>query len=1506
MQGTKMAYDSTTAIDLSIGQSVELYSDNYFHATDGKRLSRVRSFEKKLANPYDAKYGIGQSAVYSRTQELSDKVDALAIFKTTLTSSSSSGSSVYLITRYDTTTPSDYNAFSALRSKIEHLSRLDNDIAQGLITFAQGLISNGDATIKGDTEIDKALTVLGTINAGADVIISGLLHALGKIKGDSDLELAGDAVIGGKLTVKDAIEALKTIAAKGDISTEGNVTADLNMTAKGAVKGKTLESEEKATVGTDLSVKNDATVKNQLTVEKEIFTRAMTVGSQYVPDTFGGRVWEDEEGNVHFECDFLLVHKKAQFKELEIDKMSHVGGCLVISPAGMECTRVVPIWNAEGTIIIAYKCYCATEDGDGRKIYVEFAEGDLARCQEFNVETQADGYSGNRYYWRKVLDVGYTKPEYDSEGNLVETDYDPERGVEGWIILGNAVGEYDTGSDAPQAGDSIVAMGNATDTSRQAVTIISSYGEGSPYIYQFTGINTFALKKDNLKTAISPSGNKFTGQFVIEGTGQDVLDYIENNTYLDSFSMMLTSEFEGIVVDDGGEPVSGTLPRETTVTVYRGTQSQIGFALSVECHGCKAAAVNQTVYLSEVYDDYAWVEITATKQDCPKLTKTWTIAKVPEGAVGADGLHAVVFEIEPDVKRVFVDGSDNCDPEELGCKVYMTIGGEVRREISSSTANDQDSYQTDDDLVYLDGMLIVTKKTGTQVPTDLSLAYLIERAEDEVTGTDTNATYETGMESDGKKTTATGVRSVAVTATRTDDKDPAEVPYTGPIAMTADMRRIVFKLYKSGTLVDMETVEIQADATSMMKEYSYRFETNERLFESHYQMIIGSKQYLETNIQQTAEQILLQAKKYTDEGISSQASLILSAEEIQTWVYTKDEIDGMELVNQTMLNQTASSITASAERYVDGKLMGYATTEWTSTQIQSKVEDLENGAISTLTQTATEIEGRVTDAEGNISQLRLDVDGLSSLVGSSQEAIDAIQDLIGEKEYYEQGTNPAEEWEDSFYNHLGAVWLMTGNSMVYVDTETREQLAIVKGHTYRYYDIKGSKTGWEDVTSVADSASYISQTKDKIAAVVANFDENGNPTEASGIVTTAYGNELWSEKYVTDIKGDTYTMKGYIDARYNEIISAVTTNTNNITAAAEAAEQAAQDAADAAAAAAVKGEYYSQQTNPYPEWDTPNEHIGAVWYATQTGIGLYYPDGTSAATTAEHSYRFIGTIGSKGCWEDITNTYTQASYISQKANSITAVVGNFDENGKLLESSSIAVTIGAIQSRVKDLEGNSVTVTQTATGYTITVGNESADLCSVEYLQNQISMKVNSDDLKETGIDIEQGKITVTTDQFEIQKDNGDGTKTTTASINSDGVLECNGGIFKGDILANSLKLKVASTEWNETAQATIGNIDGGAIVAAYTDLFIPLPILDTDQMVSIDLISMMRSRVAPSITFQSTDSDCKIGSNEFFLSDFDTTDVIWTGIYGKLIGYNVSGVTYWNVIDLTTGISAS
>lgn len=77
-------------------------------------------------------------------------------------------------------------------------------------------------------------------------------------------------------------------------------------------------------------------------------------------------------------------------------------------------------------------------------------------------------------------------------------------------------------------------------------------------------------------------------------------------------------------------------------------------------------------------------------------------------------------------------------------------------------------------------------------------------------------------------------------------------------------------------------------------------------------------------------------------------------------------------------------------------------------------------------------------------------------------------------------------------------------------------------------------------------------------------------------------------------------------------------------------------------------------------------------------------------------------------------------------------------------------------------------------------------------------------DLKSTGVDIENGKITATADKFEIRNNSGE----TTASVNDNGLLEVNAGLFSGFVRK---KLTVITPE--NIGQYTIPSAQLGYVV---------------------------------------------------------------------------------------------
>ena len=115
------------------GQRINLVDDTYF---ENGRISRVLGWEMNLDIPWDSPvYTIGESMPYSRIGEIEDKVDSLTYKGQTYTGGIGG---VYLIKVNDSTAASDSNAFSALRSIKEFVSKRREDTAYGKIHFLQG------------------------------------------------------------------------------------------------------------------------------------------------------------------------------------------------------------------------------------------------------------------------------------------------------------------------------------------------------------------------------------------------------------------------------------------------------------------------------------------------------------------------------------------------------------------------------------------------------------------------------------------------------------------------------------------------------------------------------------------------------------------------------------------------------------------------------------------------------------------------------------------------------------------------------------------------------------------------------------------------------------------------------------------------------------------------------------------------------------------------------------------------------------------------------------------------------------------------------------------------------------------------------------------------------------------------------------------------------------------------------------------------------------------------
>lgn len=373
----------------------------------------------------------------------------------------------------------------------------------------------------------------------------------------------------------------------------------------------------------------DDTVAGLLSFAKGLQSTGYTSGT--LGTGFG--LFKDVDGMSYLELDRLYVRYKAIFDTLEVKHISHVGGEFVVSPAGMECIRVEKIsgipsaWqpladsqaralydkdgkrlNAVAQRSDAYRCYFRSTDGD-RTIENQFAVGDQAMCREFNLT----GGSVNRYYWRKVIGMG--------------ADY-----------IDLSVTDCLSGSGIPQAGDSIVTVGNDRDTTRRHAIVISSYGGNAPSIMLYTGIDSYSLEgkaifevtPDGVNIKVGSFNGTFTGKFNIEvgSTG------LENMDGYDALSEK---------IDDAKEAADAA--SADAEAVYEYAYSQI-------------TALSSQISLKVSISDYS-TDMTAIRTDISEIKQTATSISLTVQSLGRNLFLNSGLQLGTEHWRLFNNGSGN-------------------------------------------------------------------------------------------------------------------------------------------------------------------------------------------------------------------------------------------------------------------------------------------------------------------------------------------------------------------------------------------------------------------------------------------------------------------------------------------------------------------------------------------------------------------------------------------------------------------------------------------------------------------------------------------------------------------------------------------------------------------------------------------------------------------------------------------------------------------------------
>lgn len=218
----------------------------------------------------------------------------------------------------------------------------------------------------------------------------------------------------------------------------------------------------------------------------------------------------------------ISVWGKAYFNNLTIRETTFVGGNLVFSPSAGKIFEVREIYSETTNELTGWKCYLLADDGTTATTNM-FEVDDQVRCETFNIKSGVYENVSNKFYWRKITDVSTDNEEIrDSNNNIL---YDGKKFS--WIVI--SASDKAEGSDNPAAGDTIVLMGNRTNTNRMSFVVKETYGDNAPREVGYTNVHSYTLGNGNLVYEISPKKVRLYSQYfeivTIEGLPIKIINY---------------------------------------------------------------------------------------------------------------------------------------------------------------------------------------------------------------------------------------------------------------------------------------------------------------------------------------------------------------------------------------------------------------------------------------------------------------------------------------------------------------------------------------------------------------------------------------------------------------------------------------------------------------------------------------------------------------------------------------------------------------------------------------------------------------------------------------------------------------------------------------------------------------------------------------------------------------------------------------------------------------------
>lgn len=232
--------------------------------------------------------------------------------------------------------------------------------------------------------------------------------------------------------------------------------------------------------------------------------------------------YKRKDGKYGLNVTDISVWGKAYFNNLTIRETTFVGGNLVFSPSAGKIFEVREIYNETTNELTGWKCYLLADDGTTATTNM-FEVDDQVRCETFNIKTGVYENVSNKFYWRKITDVSTDNEEIrDANNNIL---YDGKKFS--WIVI--SASDKAEGSDNPAAGDTIVLMGNRTNTNRMSFVVKETYGDNAPREVGYTNVHSYTLGNDNLVYEISPKKVRFYSQYfeivTVEGLPIKTINY---------------------------------------------------------------------------------------------------------------------------------------------------------------------------------------------------------------------------------------------------------------------------------------------------------------------------------------------------------------------------------------------------------------------------------------------------------------------------------------------------------------------------------------------------------------------------------------------------------------------------------------------------------------------------------------------------------------------------------------------------------------------------------------------------------------------------------------------------------------------------------------------------------------------------------------------------------------------------------------------------------------------